>query len=112
MSTTATLTASPASSSSVIVANPPLPLKANVSYPLLYRGALSLPDSEISLEGIVTGAIRTYVPTLFHLYTGVTFVACKYSGPLMSSPIPLALESKRGHSALCRQDDGCQVGAL
>jgi len=103
MSTTATLTASPASPSSVIVANPPPPPKVNVSYRLLYRGALSLPDSEIFLEGIATGAIRTYMLTLFHLYTGITFVAnlpCKSSGPLISSPIPLALESMRGRSAL------------
>jgi len=94
----------PTATTTPAVAHPQPPRKTNSSYRLLYRGALSLPDSEIFLEGNTTWVTRTNVLTRFpRLFLGITFVAdlpCKSPGHLMSSPVPLALESMRGRSAL------------
>jgi len=102
MTTMLMTTTTPAPSTSM-VAHPP-PCKPNSSYRLLYRGALSLADSEVFLEGNLASPIETDALTRFSSESpGITFVAdlpCKSSKPLMSSPVPLALESMRGRSAL------------
>jgi hypothetical protein len=56
------------------------------------------------LEGIKSAPIRTYVLTRFLPVSRDSFLPCKSLGPLMSSPIPLALESIRGRSTLRHVD--------
>jgi hypothetical protein len=55
-----------------------------LNYRLLYRGALSLPDSHILLDGL------TFCAPMHN--TGLN---------LLQNPLALALESMRGRSSLC-----------
>ncbi len=54
------------------------------SYRLLYRGALSLPDSHLLLDGLTFAAILHPTP----------------SPALLQNPLALALESMRGRPSL------------
>lgn len=85
------------------------PLAVAPSHRVLYRGSLSfsLSNADIPLEGACLSASSIGYPKLTQCITGLGICIVAHfdnSSPtrssLLSSPLPLALESQRGRSAL------------
>ena len=98
-----TLTTHPFPAISITSPTPPRPLTHNTadplgtpsssstqppSYRLLYRGALSLPDSHLLLDGLTFAAKLDDTPSKHHTFN------------LLQNPLALALESMRGRPTL------------
>ncbi|KIJ66062.1 hypothetical protein HYDPIDRAFT_166993 [Hydnomerulius pinastri MD-312] len=76
--------------------------RAHPSYRLLYRGALSLPDSYLLLDGLAFSA-RLPDPLTSTSYNSPTHLLSQsdsYARDLMHNPLALALESMRGRPSL------------
>ena len=72
--------------------SPPTANAAQPTYRLLYRGAMSLPDSTILLDGL-TFALRIDASSSVN-------AAAAASDMLLQNPLALALESMRGRPSL------------